>query len=138
MTVREIIETKGRDLPRVSPNTPVYDVLEILEFEDAGALIVSRNGRHIDGMISERDIVRGLRYFGEEVLELKVSDLMTPDVITCELSDSIVSVMDKMHKHSIRHVPVVSAGKPAGLISIRDIVKDRLEQARLKEELVTP
>ncbi len=131
MTVRRIINNKGSRVPFIAPQMLISDVLEKLEFEDVGALVVSRNGKEIDGIISERDIVRGLRYFGAEILAYRVSDLMTENVITCQMTDAVIQVIALMDNNSVRHVPVLENDKLAGIISVRDIVKDRLNEVEL-------
>lgn len=128
MTVRRILERKNRKVTTVPPSTLLTEVLEKLEFEDVGALVVSSNGKAVDGIISERDIVRGLRYFGAEALEQPVCDHMTTDVVTCELHDPVINVTVLMNDNTIRHVPVVDSGRLIGMISVHDIVKDRLAE----------
>ena len=85
----------------------------------------------IEGIISERDIVRGLRFHGAAILDLKVCDLMTSDVITCDLDDPLSSVICEMDRHTIRHVPVLRDGILTGIVSIRDIIKDRLDEVEI-------
>ncbi len=126
MTVQRILDEKGAHAPFVKPNASISDVLEMLESEDVGALIVSTDGVTIDGIISERDVVRGLRSFGSTILDHAVEDVMVTDVITCTADDPISSVIRQMDERQIRHMPVVDDGKLAGIVSIRDVVKLRL------------
>lgn len=114
------------DATTVTPDASVADVLEALEQADVGAVVVSPDGAAIAGIVSERDIVRGLRVFGSNILGVNVRELMTSDVVTCELRDPAIGVMAKMDAMNIRHVPVVENGKLAGMVSIKDIVSDRL------------
>ena len=130
MTVQRILDEKGTHAPFVAPDVSISDVLETLEIEDVGALIVSTDGAKIDGIISERDVVRGLRKFGSEVLEHKVGEVMTTDVVTCTADDPISLVMRQMDERQIRHLPVVDKGKIAGIVSIRDVVKLRLGEVQ--------
>jgi CBS domain-containing protein len=95
---------------------------------------VSADGRGVDGIISERDVVRGLQRFGPEVFEHTVRDLMSPDVVTCTADDRVAGVMALMDDRKIRHVPVVDNGKLAGVISIRDIVKLRLDEVQAEAD----
>ncbi len=130
MTVRAILKVKGPAVPTVSSEVIIRDVLQRLEEEDVGALVVTDDGARIRGIISERDIVRGLRMKGDEVLDANVGDLMTTDVVTCKADDKIAAVMAMMLANRIRHVPVVDGVKLAGFISIRDIIKHRLDEVQ--------
>ena len=130
MTVERILKSKGAHAPTVSPEDRIADVIATLETEDVGAVVVSADGRHIDGIISERDVVRGLKRFGSNILDQAVRDLMTADVLTCTASDRVASVMALMDDRRIRHVPVVDDGNLAGIVSIRDIIKLRLEEVQ--------
>jgi len=93
-------------------------------------LVVSANGLTIDGIISERDIVRGLLQHGPSVLDHMVRELMTKDVITCTADDPVAGVMAIMDQHNIRHVPVTDENVLAGIVSIRDINKLRLDEVQ--------
>ncbi|MFT5487551.1 MAG: CBS domain-containing protein [Paracoccaceae bacterium] len=130
MTVEKILNQKGTHASVVAPDAKVADVIATLESEDVGALVVSANGLTIDGIISERDIVRGLLQHGPSVLDHTVSDLMTKDVITCTADDRVAGVMAIMDQHNIRHVPVTDEGVLAGIVSIRDINKLRLNEVQ--------
>lgn len=130
MMIRSILKVKGVGVPIVASGVNVRDVLQRLEEEDVGALVVSDDGEHIKGIVSERDIVRGLRLTGDDVLDADVEDLMTTDVVTCEADDKIAAVMAMMLANRIRHVPVVDGEKLAGFISIRDIIKHRLDEVQ--------
>ena len=127
MTVDRIIRQKGPGVAIVRPQATVSEVLDALEVADVGAVVVSADGETIEGIVSERDIVRGLRTIGAQILKTSASKLMTRNVVTCELRDPAIRVMMKMDAENIRHVPVVENGKLAGMISIRDIVSDRLK-----------
>jgi len=129
LTLKQIVEDSGELVVTVSPSTCIPDVLEILEIENVGALIVSRNGKKIDGIISERDIVRGLRYYGEAVLEQNVYDLMRVDFVTCDLGNSVDDAMAIMKDHQVRYLPVLFKGELAGLVSICDLVSTRVGRA---------
>ena len=130
LTLRQIVEDNGDRVITVSPTACVSDVLEILELENVGALIVSRNGKKIDGIISERDIVRGLRCYGEEVLERNVDDLMRVDTVTCDIGNSIDDAMAIMMNNQARYLPVLNNGELAGFVSICDLVSTRVGRAR--------
>lgn len=130
MNVKAIIKTKGNYVPTVKPNVSIRDVLLALETEDVGALVVTEDGNSILGIISERDIVRGLRVIGDNVLDSDVEDLMTRDVITCSIDDRIAALIGIMLTNHIRHIPVLDAGKLIGFINIRDILQRRLEEVQ--------
>lgn len=130
MTVQRILKVKGTHAPTIAPNKIVADVLESLEALDVGAVVVSSNGKDVEGIISERDIVRGLRTFGPSLLNKRVSDVMTRKVTTCKADDRVAGVMTMMDEQNIRHVPVVKDGQLAGIISIRDIIKLRLSEVQ--------
>ncbi len=108
----------------------IMEVIEALEKEEVGALVVSADGKKIEGIISERDVIRGLLRFGLETLDKSVRDLMTADVITCTADDRIAGVMALMASKHIRHLPVTDNGVLTGIISIRDIVQLRLEEVQ--------
>jgi len=114
----------------VAPDIKVADVIDALEAEDVGALVVSADGKLIDGIISERDVVRGLQKYGPDVLEHTVRDLMTVDVITCTPQDLVAGVMALMDDRKIRHVPVVENDKLTGIVTIGDIIKLRLDEVQ--------
>ena len=93
-----------------------------------GALVVSEDGDGVAGIISERDIVRGLPEHGAGLLEMKVSGIMTSEVKTCAPDDKVPDIMGEMTRSRFRHMPVVNDGKLCGIISIGDVVKNRLEE----------
>ena len=134
MTVERILNQKGTHAPFISPGIKIAVAIDALEDEDVGALVVSGDGERIEGIISERDVVRGLQRFGPEVLQHTVGDLMTTDVITCTADDRVAGVMALMDAHQIRHVPVVDDGKLAGIVSIRDIIKLRLDEVQTEAD----
>lgn len=134
MNVERILNAKGTHAPTVSPEECIADVIAALESEDVGALVVSADGQRVDGIISERDVVRGLQRFGPGVLEHTVRDLMTSNVITCTADDRVAGVMALMDDRKIRHVPVVDDGQLAGIVSIRDVIKLRLDEVQAEAD----
>lgn len=124
MTVKSILKGRPHGVTFVKPDQPIGETLTTLEFEDVGALVVSKRGKKIDGIISERDVVRGLRYYGAEIFNLTVSDLMTAPVVTCEPTTSLTGAAALMKDNAVRHLPVVEGGLLLGMISIRDLVSD--------------
>ena len=127
MSVAHILKTKGRNVVTVMPNATVADVTDALARHKIGAVIVSRGDGKIDGIVSERDIVRSLAEKGAGALTTPASDIMTRTVKTCQDHDSESELMALMTENRIRHLPVVSDGRLSGMISIGDVVKFRIE-----------
>ncbi len=120
--VGDLIKDDPRNTAWLRPEELVTEVLAKLEFEDVGALVVSDDGSKIKGIISERDVVRGMRYYGADVFDLHVAVLMQDTVITCEVRHSVAHAMELMHSNHIRHLPVTDKGKLIGLLSLRDVL----------------
>src|SRR5262249_37595979 len=99
-------------------------------------IVVSEDGSMVLGLVSERDIIRGLTEHGAQLLTLPVSKLMTSPVITCRLEESITAVMARMTRHRARHLPVVEGGKLCGIVSIGDVVKHRLDELQLEANVL--
>ena len=128
MSVSHILKQKGRDVITAKPSDTVKHVAEMLGSKRIGAVIVSSGDGKIDGIVSERDIVRAVGLEGAAALGKPISAVMTGDVRSCSDDDSETELMALMTKHRIRHLPVVTAGKLSGMISIGDVVKFRIEQ----------
>jgi len=128
MNVDAILRAKGDTVTLVTPQTPIAEAVAVLRREGIGALVVSRDGVAVDGILSERDIIHGLARMGPQLLDAKVEQLMTRRVFTCTPRDSIADLMAEMTKRRIRHIPVVQDGELAGIISIGDVVKARLDE----------
>ncbi|HEY7947827.1 MAG TPA: CBS domain-containing protein, partial [Acidimicrobiales bacterium] len=106
----------------------VSEAVDELSRRHVGALVVSADGETIDGIVSERDVVRKLSERGEAVLGEPVSAIMSSTVSTCSLDDDTESLMRIMTERRIRHIPVVDEGRLAGIVSIGDVVKNRIEE----------
>jgi CBS domain-containing protein len=128
MNVDTILRAKGDTVTLVTPQTSITEAVAVLRREGIGALVVSRDGAAVDGILSERDVVHGLARLGPQLLDAKVEQLMTRRVFTCTPRDSIADLMAEMTKRRIRHIPVVQDGELAGIISIGDVVKARLDE----------
>jgi len=128
MTVQAILQGKGAQVVSVSPGDTVGNVARVLSDRRIGAVLVREQGKVV-GVFSERDIVRGLARYGAQSLERPVSDLMTHDVITCKPSESVHDVMERMTARRVRHLPVIDNGQLIGIVSIGDLVKERIEEA---------
>ena len=134
MTIGKILEKKGSHAAVISPDQSIWEVLDSLKLDDIGAIVVSSDGEQIDGIISERDIVRGLQELGSVALDQTANNLMTKEVITCEAEDTVNDIMSKMNIQNIRHVPVTKNGCLAGIINVGDIVQHRLDQVEREAE----
>ncbi len=133
MNVQSILGVKGTDVATVSRAASLADAAAQLRDRGIGALVVSDDGVDIDGIVSERDIVRALAAHGAGALGRTVGSAMSTDVVTCRCEDSVHALMASMTERRIRHLPVVTdAEELAGIISIGDVVKARL--AELEDE----
>ena len=128
MNVESILRTKGRAVATIRPDETVGAAVDELISRNIGALVVSEDGNSVDGIISERDIVHCLAARGADLLALKVSEVMTARVVTCDPSDSVDQLMAEMTNRRIRHFPVVQDGRLCGIVSIGDVVKNRLDE----------
>jgi CBS domain-containing protein len=107
-----------------------------MQMEHLGALVVSRDGRALEGIIDERDIVRAYVRYGVEIAGKSVGDLMREEVVTCAPDEPVRHVMAKMTRHRVRHVPVLDGQRLAGIVSIGDVVKWRLEELELEKDVM--
>lgn len=128
MNVRDMLGQKGDKVATVQPDATIETAVRKLKLEGVGALVVSKDDQTVDGIISERDIVRALTDHGAALLSMKVSELMTQSVKTCTPDDKIQDIMSEMTRSRFRHLPVIKDGKMCGIISIGDVVKNRLEE----------
>ena len=135
MHVAGILATKGTDVATIPPDAPLCDAIELLRDRGVGALVVSADGRRIEGIISERDVVRRLADRGAETLDQTVGALMTTEVRTCRAEDQVDTLMAMLTEHRIRHLPVVDGdGALAGIISIGDVVKHRVQELEQEQQ----
>lgn len=134
VTAKSIIEEKGGHVHAVKPATPVSEVAAILSKNRIGAVLVLDPAGLIAGVLSERDIVRGLAESGGNVLNKPASDIMTSKVITAHPDDNMMSVMGCMSERRIRHLPVVEDKQVLGLISIGDVIKARISELEGQSE----
>jgi CBS domain-containing protein len=133
MTVRAILDTKGHDILSVEPDAKLSAAVKILSERRIGAVLVMSGGQ-IEGILSERDIVRVLGAQGAAVLDEPVSAVMTRKVVSCREKDTVSSIMERMTTGKFRHLPVVEDDKVVGLISIGDIVKWRVKEFESEQE----
>ncbi len=134
MTVQigAILNRKGTDVVTIQPDATIDQAARRLQEHDIGALVVSSDGEHVEGIISERDIVRQLATRGAECLELPVREVMTTEVQTCGRDATADDLMATMTTRRIRHVPVFEEGRLAGIVSIGDVVKSRMDELEIK------
>ena len=142
MTVNTILTGKGREVVSVEPSASLADAVRLLAGKRIGAAVILGADRRIAGIISERDIVRVLAERGAGALDEPVSQTMTRKVETCNESETVSSLMERMTSGKFRHMPVVDRGRVIGIVSIGDIVKHRLhemerESAAMRDYIMT-
>ena len=134
MRINDVLRGKPRqDVVTISPDASVRDLIEMLAEHNVGALIVSVDGTSVDGIVSERDVVRHL-LDSEDVLAATVSSIMTSSVRTCEGTTLVDELMQVMTEHRVRHVPVLTDGRLTGIISIGDVVKSRIGELEFERD----
>jgi len=131
MTVQRILNTQeGGTAVCIAPDAGIDEALDLLAVENVGALVVSSDGRKVEGIVSERDIVRALRTVGSDLLRQRVRDVMTADVVTCVAGDRAAGIMALMVERHLRHIPVVRNDELVSMVSIRDLLQLRLEEVK--------
>ena len=134
MNVKTILAAKGSDIVGIEPNADLAAAAQLLSKHKIGAVVIRGAGGRLAGILSERDIVRALAEHGSEALSLAVAKVMTRNVTTCGEDDTIASLMEKMTAGKFRHVPVVTKGALVGLVSIGDVVKQRVGEVEQESE----
>ena len=134
MNVKTILAAKGGDIVCIEPTADLSAAAKLLSAHRIGAVLIRGAGGHLAGILSERDIVRALSEHGTAALKLTVGQVMTREVATCGEDDPIASIMERMTQGKFRHMPVVTKGKLAGLVSIGDVVKQRVEEIERESE----
>lgn len=137
MKISDVLGRKGSLVATVRPDTSIGAALDQLAEHNIGALVVTDADDAIAGILSERDIVRGLPKRGAELLDAKVSEIMTALVVTASSSTDVVSAMRSMTDKRVRHLPVVDDGKLIGIVSIGDIVKNRIDDLEATADQLT-
>ncbi len=138
MFVQRIVDSKQiKQIITVKPGDTVLAASQILARHRIGALIVSRDGVSVDGILSERDIVRALGTTGVGCMTLEVADLMTSQVVSCAPDERAPSVLERMTRGRFRHMPVVEDGRLIGVISIGDVVKARIDEIEHENTALT-
>ncbi len=135
MIVSQILKLKDTgSVITVTPDAPIEKAVGLLSDKRIGTVVVSKDGNSLDGILSERDIIREMGKRGVACLNEAVSDLMTAHLITCSPSDTADSVLEKMTEGRFRHMPVMDDGRMVGLISIGDVVKARLSELSMEKD----
>jgi CBS domain-containing protein len=134
MRVHDVLRRKGAEVITVRPEATVRELLDMLAEHRIGALVVSEDGRSVDGIVSERDIVRRLHDRGPAVLDATVTEIMTGEVSTVGPDEHLEHLMALMTNNRFRHVPVVTDGALVGIISIGDVVKHRMDELQSERD----
>jgi CBS domain-containing protein len=133
MRIADVLRKKGASVATITPETSVAGLLTELTVHNIGAMVVvSPDG--LVGIVSERDVVRKLHELGAEILRRPVSEIMTTVVATCTPDDTVDSLSALMTENRVRHVPVVVGGRLAGIVSIGDVVKTRMEELETEQQ----
>lgn len=127
MKISDVVQTKGREVVTISPDATIAELLQLLAKHNIGAVVVS-GGSAVDGIVSERDVVRHLNVAGAGLLDTQVQGIMTNSVHTCGLDDDLAEVAGLMTDKRVRHMPVLVDGRLAAIVSIGDLVKHRINQ----------
>ncbi|MEM8878157.1 MAG: CBS domain-containing protein [Pseudomonadota bacterium] len=127
-TVQKLIDKKGRGVFSIRPDDTIADAVKTLRDKRIGALVVTDADGEMQGILSERDIVRKLAETPGQTLPQKVSDNMTRNVVTCTPSDPMITVLQRMTEGKFRHMPILEDGKLVGVLTIGDVVNYRLNE----------
>ena len=134
MRIHQVLAAKAiKDVLTLTPDATVRELLRMLTEHNVGALVVSADGTSVDGIVSERDVVRNL-HDHEALLDSTVSTIMTVEVRTCDRDDAVNDLMQVMTEHRVRHLPVVEDGRLTGIISIGDVVKSRMSELEFERD----
>ncbi|WP_227982200.1 CBS domain-containing protein [Nocardia spumae] len=134
MRISEVLRNKGAEVVTIEPEATVSRLLEVLAEHNVGAVVVCGAGGTLDGIVSERDVVRCLHRTGARLLGEPVSGIMTAIVHTCSPEDRVESLRATMTEHRIRHLPVVDRGRMVGIVSIGDVVKSAISELQDERE----
>ena len=136
MKVNAMLDAKGHKVITMAPETRISTIAHRLQLERVGAILLCVDGKTINGIITERDIVHGLVKYGAELQDRPASELMTKDVVTCAPDDKITEVMAIMTQRRVRHIPVTENGELCGIVSIGDVVKNRLDEMEMETRVL--
>lgn len=134
MRISDILASKGSDVVVIGRQASVRDLVALLQQHNLGAVVVSPDGHTVEGIVSERDVIRQLAA-GPQILDSTVEQIMTSEVHTCAVSDSIDALMAMMTEQRVRHIPVVDDdGQLGGIVSIGDVVKNRIGELEFERD----
>jgi len=136
MHISDILNTKGTEVIATGPAETVAATARLLNYQRIGAVLVRDAKDNVIGVVSERDIIRGIAVNGARALDMEVRELMTREVISCKPTDTISEVMRVMTTRRFRHLPVMEDGALKGMISIGDVVKYRLDETELETRVL--
>jgi len=134
MTVAHIIKEKGNRIVSVEQGDSIMSACKTLAQQKVGCVLVMDESGALAGVLSERDVARNLPHYGPALVDMPVLTIMTANVITCDYHDSIARVMELMTSKRIRHLPVMDDGNLCGMVSIGDVVKQKIAQAEAEAE----
>lgn len=137
MRISDLLRRKGTLVVTVKPEQSVTDLLNLLAEHKVGALVVSSDQVSVDGIVSERDIVRRLQEIGPELLQSPVRDIMTTQVHSCPPDTDLEALMRVMTTGRFRHVPVIEDDRLVGIVSIGDVVKHRIDELQSERDQLT-
>jgi CBS domain-containing protein len=135
--ISEVLQRKGNAVATVAPTATITEVLEALAQHSVGALVVSTDGKNVDGIISERDVVRTIAADGRDAVDRTAAEVMTREVVTCSKSATIEQLMTEMTERRFRHVPVTEDGQLVGIVSIGDVVNARVRNLETETRQLT-
>lgn len=134
LKVEDIVKTSEAGPISIAPDAPLKEAAATLQRARIGALVVMDENRHMRGIVTERDILRGFATHGSDLGRMTVEDIMSVDVITCSPDDDVQKVMQEMMANWFRHMPVVSNKGVVGIVSIRDVMMSQLTALREEAE----
>lgn len=134
ITVRRLLKGKGFFVPVIRSEPTLNDVVSQLDLDNVGALVVTDDNRKILGIITERDIARGLKTHGRNVIDKPLLELMTKEVISVDIGEPLTKVLGLMDQHQIHYIPVTEGGILCGIINMLDLVKYRLAEIEMEAE----
>jgi CBS domain-containing protein len=137
MRISDVLRAKGTQVVTITPDTRVRSLLAVLAEHRIGAVVVSADGTSVDGIVSERDIVRALATRGAAVMSEAVTAIYTAEVHTVTPETPLEDVMRMMTERRVRHAPVVTAGSLRGIVSIGDVVKNRIDELETERTSLT-
>jgi len=137
MRISDLLRRKGNLVVTVKPEQSVTELLDLLAEHKVGALVVSTDGQSVQGIVSERDVVRRLQERGPDLLQAQVREIMTTTVRSCPPETELDQLMQIMTTGRFRHVPVTEDGRLTGIVSIGDVVKHRMDELQSERDQLT-